>query len=253
MRNKIILGAVIALILIVAAGSFWVKAVFTGETARAALAAQVARALGQPVSIGRVDASIFPRVTVTLGDVTIGQPARATVTELHIATDFRALLSRRIEHATLRLAGARIELPLPPLALDVLTIVIGHELGGRDRVDRRDRVERRRSRQRRPHSQRRHRSGAAGSGAAHSQDRAGSRGDVDRRHRSTHRSRWPGRRAQRQGGRARPRPAGGVRQRLHGRQHRSRAIHRHRDTGRCTVAHEPGPDSRGRARHAWVR
>jgi AsmA protein len=56
-------------------------------------------------------------VTVTLGDVTIGQPARATVTELHIATDFRALLSRRIEHATLRLAGARIELPLPPLAL----------------------------------------------------------------------------------------------------------------------------------------
>jgi uncharacterized protein involved in outer membrane biogenesis len=116
-RNKIVLGAAIALIVIVAAGSLWVKAAFTGENVRAALAAQVSSAIGQPVSIGRINATIFPRVTVTLGEVRIGEPARTTVSELHIATDFRALVSRRIEHATLKLAGARIELPLPPFAL----------------------------------------------------------------------------------------------------------------------------------------
>jgi hypothetical protein len=115
-RNKIIIAAAL-LVIVVAAGAFWARAVFTGDTVRAALAAQVSNAIGQPVSIGRVDASIFPRVTVTLGDVTIGAPARATVSELHIATDLRALLSRRIEHATLRLTGARIELPLPPLTI----------------------------------------------------------------------------------------------------------------------------------------
>jgi uncharacterized protein involved in outer membrane biogenesis len=116
LRNKVVLGAGIALVVIIAAGSLWVRAVFTGENVRAALAAQVSSAIRQPVSIGRVDATMLPRVTVTLGDVRIGEPARLTVSQLHIATDLRALLSRRIEHATLRLAGARIELPLPPFA-----------------------------------------------------------------------------------------------------------------------------------------
>ena len=57
---------------------------------------------------------MFPRVTVDLEQVTIGQPPRIQVDTLHIATNFRALLSRRIEHGTLRLSKARIELPLPP-------------------------------------------------------------------------------------------------------------------------------------------
>jgi uncharacterized protein involved in outer membrane biogenesis len=51
---------------------------------------------------------------VNLGGVTIGDPTRVTVATLQVGTDFRALLSRRIAHATLYLAGARIELPLPP-------------------------------------------------------------------------------------------------------------------------------------------
>jgi uncharacterized protein involved in outer membrane biogenesis len=118
-RNRILLGAGVLLVVMLAGGVFWARAVFTGENVRATLAAQVSRAIGQPVSIGRLDATIFPRVTVTLGDVRIGQPARATVSELHIAIDFRALLSRRIEHANLKLAGARIELPLPVFDLPV--------------------------------------------------------------------------------------------------------------------------------------
>jgi hypothetical protein len=50
---------------------------------------------------------------VNLGSVTIGEPSRIQARTLDIGTDFRALLSRRIEHGTMRLDGARIELPLP--------------------------------------------------------------------------------------------------------------------------------------------
>ena len=94
---------------------FWARAVLGGDTVRRAVEAQLSRALGQPVTIASVDATILPRVTMNLRDVAIGQPARVTIARLHVGTDFRALLSRRIEHAAVRLSGARVELPLPPL------------------------------------------------------------------------------------------------------------------------------------------
>jgi uncharacterized protein involved in outer membrane biogenesis len=96
---------------------FWARAVLAGDAVRSTVEAQLSQALGQPVTIGRAGASILPRVTMTLHDVAIGDPARIVVARLAVGTDFRALLSRRIEHATLRLAGARLELPLPPLPI----------------------------------------------------------------------------------------------------------------------------------------
>ena len=69
------------------------------------------------MTVGSIGAAIYPRVTVNLGEVTIGQPPRIQVQTLHVGTDFRALLSRRIEHASLQLAGARVELPLPEFAV----------------------------------------------------------------------------------------------------------------------------------------
>jgi uncharacterized protein involved in outer membrane biogenesis len=106
-----------ALIILVLAGGaalyFWAHAILASETVRTAIASQLTRAIGQPVHIGRIGASILPRVAMTLGEVTIGEPARITVADLHVDTNVRALLSRRIEHATVRLDGARIELPLP--------------------------------------------------------------------------------------------------------------------------------------------
>jgi uncharacterized protein involved in outer membrane biogenesis len=96
---------------------FWARAVFTQDTVRTTLANQLSQSLGQPVTVGSIGAGIYPRVTVNLGDVTIGQPPRIQVQTLHVGTDFRALLSRRIEHASLHLAGARVELPLPEFAL----------------------------------------------------------------------------------------------------------------------------------------
>src|SRR5436190_12606449 len=98
MLKNILLGGLV-LVLLIAAGLFlWARAVFTEDNVRVALAAQLSKAIGQPVNIGRIAAAIYPRITVKLGDVTIGDPARIHVETLHVGTDFRALLSRRIEH-----------------------------------------------------------------------------------------------------------------------------------------------------------
>jgi uncharacterized protein involved in outer membrane biogenesis len=109
---------VVALLVVGAIGLVvWARAVLGGDAVRRTAEAQLSRALGQPVTIGSADATILPRVTLNLREVTIGQPARVAIGRLHFGTDFRALLSRRIEHAAVRLTGARFELPLPPLAV----------------------------------------------------------------------------------------------------------------------------------------
>lgn len=117
MLKKILIG-VLAFVILASIGLFfWARAIFTQENVRTTLAAQLSKSLGQPVTIGSIGAAIYPRVTVNLGDVAIGQPARIQVETLHVGTDVGALLSRRIEHAALRLSGARIELPLPEFAI----------------------------------------------------------------------------------------------------------------------------------------
>ncbi len=117
MVKKIVIGALVFVLVASVGLFFWARAVFTQDTVRTTLANQLSQSLGQPVTVGSIGAAIYPRVTVNLGDVTIGQPPRIQVETLHVGTDFRALLSRRIEHASLRLAGARVELPLPEFAL----------------------------------------------------------------------------------------------------------------------------------------
>jgi uncharacterized protein involved in outer membrane biogenesis len=117
MLKKLLVGTVLVL-LVCGGGLFvWARFVLTGDQVRAAVAAQLTRALGQPVRIGGLSAAILPRVTMTLTDVTLGEPVRVTVKNLDVGTDFRALVRRRIEHGSVRLAGARFELPLPPLTL----------------------------------------------------------------------------------------------------------------------------------------
>src|ERR1700704_2867747 len=109
MLKKLLLGASL-LILVLSLGLFlWVRAVFTEDNVRAALADQLSKALGQPVKVGSIAAAIYPRVTVNLGLVSIGEPARIHVRTLHVGADLGALLSRRIEHARLELSGARVE------------------------------------------------------------------------------------------------------------------------------------------------
>jgi hypothetical protein len=117
MVRKVVLGVVV-LVLVVGLGVFfWARSVLSQDTVRAALADQLSKAIGQPVTVDGVSATIYPRITVTLTGVSIGEPARIRVNALDVGTDLRALLSRRIEHAALHLNGARIELPLPPMTL----------------------------------------------------------------------------------------------------------------------------------------
>lgn len=115
MIKKVGIG-VIALVLVVSiAGGLWVRSVFTHDAVRAALASQMAAALGQPVAIGGISASIYPRVTVKLSNVTIGEPVRIQAEAVRLGTDLRALLSRQIVHGAVHLDGAKVQLPLPPL------------------------------------------------------------------------------------------------------------------------------------------
>jgi uncharacterized protein involved in outer membrane biogenesis len=115
MVKKIAIGAGIALLLLSVVGFFWVRSVFAHDNVRRALASQISSAIGQPVSIETISAGIYPRVTIKLGGVTIGQPVRIQAQTLRLGTNLRALLSRQIAHATVHLDGARVELPLPPL------------------------------------------------------------------------------------------------------------------------------------------
>jgi uncharacterized protein involved in outer membrane biogenesis len=117
MLKKVLLAAFV-LILLLSIGLFlWVRAVFTHDYVRTALAEQLSKALGQPVKVASIAATIYPRVTVNLGHVTIGEPVRIQVRTLHVGADFGALLSRRIEHARLELSGAHVELPLPRFSI----------------------------------------------------------------------------------------------------------------------------------------
>jgi uncharacterized protein involved in outer membrane biogenesis len=114
MAKKIAIGIVAVLLVLSIVGAFWVRSVFTHDTVRRALASQMSSALGQPVSIGGISASLYPRVTVRLSKVTIGEPVRIQAQTLRLGTNLRALLSRQIVHGTVHLDGAKVQLPLPP-------------------------------------------------------------------------------------------------------------------------------------------
>ena len=112
--------AIVVLVLVVVVGvalAFFARSVLTGENVRAAVAAQVSAALGQPVTIGGLDASIYPRVTMDLENVGIGSTSAIHLDSVRMGVALGALLSRRIEGATVYVEGARITLPLPAFAI----------------------------------------------------------------------------------------------------------------------------------------
>ena len=115
---KKLLLALVVIVIVGAAGLFvWARTVLTSETVRTTIASTLSTKLGQPVTIGGIGASIFPRVSLNLDRVTIGKSGNITAGTLAVATDFGALLSRRIEHATVRLDAAHVTLPLPTFTL----------------------------------------------------------------------------------------------------------------------------------------
>jgi uncharacterized protein involved in outer membrane biogenesis len=117
MVKKILVAGLVIVALVAGGLYFWARAIFASETVRTAVERQLTDALGQPVRIGAMGATVLPRVTMTLEDVRIGEPARITAGRLAVGASLRALISRRIEQGSVELAGARIELPLPPFAI----------------------------------------------------------------------------------------------------------------------------------------
>ena len=94
--------AIVVVVLFVVTGiglTLLARSVLTGNNVRAAIAAQVSSALGQPVTIGSIGVSVYPRVTMDLADVTIGRAGQIRLASMHMGTGLRALFSRRIEQA----------------------------------------------------------------------------------------------------------------------------------------------------------
>lgn len=112
MRRLILaLVAVVALLAVVAAAVvYWL---FSGDGLRRTIEQQATAFLGQPVRIGRARAGILPRTAIHLGDVRIGEPVRVTLANVDVSTNFRELLSRRIQDAAITIANSRLEMPLP--------------------------------------------------------------------------------------------------------------------------------------------
>jgi hypothetical protein len=119
--KKLLLGVVAAVVLGSLGLFVWARTVLSSDAVRTSLASNLSEKLGQPVTIGGISASIFPRLSVDLETVTIGKPGQLSVGTLAIGTSFGALLSRRIEHATVRMAAAHIRLPLPAFATSTST------------------------------------------------------------------------------------------------------------------------------------
>lgn len=115
MVKKVLLVVVGVILLSVVGLAVWARSILGTDAVRTAIAAQISRQIGQPVTIGGISAAIYPRVTIALDKVTIGQASEITVDKIDVGTDFRALLSRQIEHAAMHLDGARVTLPLPPM------------------------------------------------------------------------------------------------------------------------------------------
>ena len=111
--RKIILWLVGAVVLVFVCAAVFVYWFFSGDGLRRAIEQQATSWLGQPVTIGRARAGIFPRTSIRLGDIRVGNPVRLTLADVDVSTDFRELLSRRIQDATVTVSNSRIELPLP--------------------------------------------------------------------------------------------------------------------------------------------
>ena len=111
--RKILLWVVGIVVLVFVCAAVIVYWFFSGDGLRQAIEQQATSWLGQPVTIARARAGIFPRTSIRLGDIRVGNPVRLTLGDVDVSTDFRELLSRRIQDATVTVSNSRIELPLP--------------------------------------------------------------------------------------------------------------------------------------------
>src|SRR4051794_646178 len=99
MRRKAVVLVLILLTVVTAGAYFFANRVLGSELVRSALEQQLTTRFGQPVHVGSVSASLFPRVAVNLHAVTVGAPAVVQLGDVRVVTGLRALFSRTIADA----------------------------------------------------------------------------------------------------------------------------------------------------------
>jgi hypothetical protein len=112
MRRRLLI-ALIVLVALLGGGYYLLQWLLVSDVMRSELERQLSSYLQQPVTIKSVRAAIYPRVSIALGDVAIGSEPAIALADVRIVTGLRPLLSRRVEHAEVRVAGGRVSLPLP--------------------------------------------------------------------------------------------------------------------------------------------
>src|SRR4051795_3208084 len=102
-RLALILGiTVIAAGMLAGGFLYWLLA---GSGVRVALERQASAWLGEPVRIGVARARLFPQPGLHLEQVQVGKPVRLTLGTVDLSSDGQALLSRRIENASVVVAN----------------------------------------------------------------------------------------------------------------------------------------------------
>ena len=112
-RRRLIIAIAAVLLAIPLIAAVAVYALLGTDQVRVALERQATTWLGQPVAIGSATARIFPRPSINLRDVRVGQPVRVALDQVELSTGLRPLLSRRIEDAEVAISNSRIDMPLP--------------------------------------------------------------------------------------------------------------------------------------------
>jgi uncharacterized protein involved in outer membrane biogenesis len=112
----------IVLVLLVAAGAIAVRVVLGGDHIKAAIEAQASAALGRPVTIRTAAPRLFPRVSLDLDDIAIGETREITISRVRLSTGLRALIGRRVEDAQVSIEGSRIDVRWALALLRALTM-----------------------------------------------------------------------------------------------------------------------------------
>jgi uncharacterized protein involved in outer membrane biogenesis len=111
MLKKLFVGVGFLLLLAVVA-SLALRLWLRSDAVRVAVERQATAAIGMPVRIGSARAVLFPRLGLDLRNVQVGDPARASVDQISIATGLGLILSRRVEAADVRLTGGHVDAAL---------------------------------------------------------------------------------------------------------------------------------------------
>ena len=106
---RIVLYLVIVLAALFAAAGVALYVLLSGDSVKNAIEAQAGATLGRPVHIATASPRIFPRPSIDLGDVVIGDKGEVTIGRVLVSTGLKALIQRRIEEANLTIERSTID------------------------------------------------------------------------------------------------------------------------------------------------